>query len=144
MDYSLFLLHNKISNKYCPNSNNYNYKCSNNCLIHCLRIFALDIKMETQYIGETKEEVVFFPFLPAIIRATSGRVSGILVKNERNKPSMQGTLVYLNANPSIREVIDRIEPAGGKIIVPYTKIMAGCIAVIIDTEGNRVGLHAAE
>ena len=103
----------------------------------------LDIEMETQYVGEPKEEVVFFPFLPAIIRATSGRVSGILVKKERNKPSMQGTLVYLNANPSIQEVIDRIEPAGGKIIVPNTKIMAGCIAVIVDTEGNRVGLHAS-
>ncbi len=102
----------------------------------------LDMKMKTQYMEETKEEITFFPFSPDVVRATSGRVSGVLVKNNRAKPSHQGTLVYINANPSVGDVLDRIEKAGGKILVPETKIMAGFIAVIIDTEGNRVGLHS--
>jgi predicted enzyme related to lactoylglutathione lyase len=102
----------------------------------------LDIKMDTQFIGETNEELTFFPFEKDVVRATSGKVSGVLVKNDRTKPSLEGTRVYLNANPSIQTVVDKVEPAGGKLIVPVTKIMAGFFAIIIDTEGNKVGLHA--
>lgn len=102
----------------------------------------LEMKMKNEYMEETKEEVAFFPFTPDIIRATSGRVSGALVKNDRARPSDHGTLVYLNANPSLSTVLDKIEKTGGKILVPKTKIMAGFIAVIIDTEGNKIGLHA--
>ena len=104
----------------------------------------LDIEMETQFVEETNEELTFFPFMPKIVRGTSGRVSGALVKNNRNKPSENGTMVYINANPEIQKVIDKVEAAGGKVIVPKKKIIAGCIAVIIDTEGNKVGLHAIE
>jgi uncharacterized protein len=102
----------------------------------------LDIQMRTQHIPETNEELTFFPFSPTVIRATSGRVSGALARNPRSKPSMDGITVYLNANPAIQTVIDKIEPAGGKILLPKTKINAGYFSVFIDTEGNRVGLHA--
>src|ERR1035437_9362088 len=98
----------------------------------------LDIKMNTQYMEETKEEATFFPSIPGIIQATSGRVTGALIKNERSKPSKEGSMVYLNAYPSIQTVIDKIESAGGKVIVPKTKIMAGYISVFIDTEGNKI------
>ena len=91
---------------------------------------------------ETKEEATFFPSIPGIIQATSGRVTGALIKNERSKPSKEGSMVYLNAYPSIQTVIDKIESAGGKVIVPKTKIMAGYISVFIDTEGNKIALHA--
>ena len=100
--------------------------------------------MKTQYMEETNEELTFFPFKPDIIRATSGRVSGTLVKNNRVKPSDHGTMVYLNANPVIQKILDKIEPAGGKVILPKKKIMAGYVAVFMDTEGNKVGLHATE
>ncbi len=55
-----------------------------------------------------------------------------------------GPLVYLNANPDVQLVLDRVEAAGGKILVPKTEISPeyGFMAVIRDTEGNRVGLHA--
>ena len=102
----------------------------------------LDIKMNTQFMKEGNEEATFFPSVPGVIAATSGRVSGVLVKNERAKPSREGTLVYLNASPFIQAVIDRIEAAGGKILVPKTTARYGCYAVFIDTEGNRVGLHS--
>jgi hypothetical protein len=102
----------------------------------------LDIKMDVKFMEETNEEVSFFPFTGAEIRATSGRVSGVLVRNNRTEPSGKGITVYLNANPSIQEVIAKVEPAGGKIILAKTKIQAGCVAMIFDTEGNRVGLFA--
>jgi uncharacterized protein len=102
----------------------------------------LEIKMQTKHIPETDEELTFFPFSPGVIRATSGRVSGVLTRSQRSKPSMDGITVFLNANPVIQNVIDKIEPAGGKIIIPKTKIQAGYFSIFIDPEGNKIGLHA--
>jgi predicted enzyme related to lactoylglutathione lyase len=62
-----------------------------------------------------------------------------------HKPSAtDGPLIYLNANPDVQNVLDKVESAGGKILVPKTEISPeyGFMAVIIDTEGNRVGLHS--
>ena len=61
------------------------------------------------------------------------------------KPSASdGPLIYLNANPDVQIVLDRVEAAGGKIMVPKTEISPeyGYMAVIIDSEGNRIGLHS--
>lgn len=54
-----------------------------------------------------------------------------------------GPLVYLNGNPDVQIVLDRIEAAGGKILVPKTEISPeyGCMAVFLDSEGNRIALH---
>jgi len=56
----------------------------------------------------------------------------------------KGPLVYLNANPDVQLVLDKIEAAGGKILVPKTQISPeyGHMAVFIDSEGNRVALHS--
>lgn len=88
------------------------------------------------------DDSVFFPYNPNVIQATSGRVTGVLSKSEGNKPSLQGTLIYINASPGIQTVLDKVEKAGGKIITPKMQIPPGFIAVIMDTEGNRIGLHA--
>jgi len=102
----------------------------------------LDIEMVKRTDGS--DEAVFFPFNPDIIQATSGRVTGVLSKSERNAPSGNGTIVYINASPNIQTVLDKVEPAGGKVIAPKFSIPAGFIAMIIDTEGNKVGLHAEQ
>ena len=56
-----------------------------------------------------------------------------------------GPLVYLNANPELQNVLDKIEGAGGKILMPKTQISPeyGYMALFLDTEGNRVALHQA-
>lgn len=62
-----------------------------------------------------------------------------------HKPSAtDGLLIYLNANPDVQQVLDKVEAAGGKIIVPKTQISPefGYMAVINDTEGNRVAFHS--
>lgn len=102
----------------------------------------LDIEMISRADGN--DDAVFFPYNPDVIQATSGRVTGVLSKSERNSPSDHGTLVYINASPHIGTVLDKVEQAGGKIISPKLKIPAGYIAIIADTEGNRVGLHAEQ
>jgi predicted enzyme related to lactoylglutathione lyase len=60
------------------------------------------------------------------------------------KSSDTGTLVYLNGNPDVQNILDKIEAAGGKIVVSKLEVSPehGHIAVFIDTEGNRVGLHS--
>ena len=62
-----------------------------------------------------------------------------------HKPSTtDGPLIYLNGNPDVQQVLDKVEGAGGKIMVAKTEISPeyGYMAVIIDTEGNRIGLHS--
>lgn len=62
-----------------------------------------------------------------------------------HKPSLtDGPLIYLNANPDVQNVLDRVENAGGKILVPKTQISPeyGYMAVIADTEGNHIALHS--
>lgn len=102
----------------------------------------LDIEMIKSADGDS--ESVFFPYNPNVIQATSGRVTGVLSKSERNSPSSQGTIIYINASPSIQTVLDRVVKEGGKIIAPKMQIPPGFIAIIMDTEGNKVGLHAEE
>lgn len=54
-----------------------------------------------------------------------------------------GPLVYLNGNPDLQIVLDRVEAAGGKILVPKMEISPeyGSMGVFLDSEGNRVALH---
>jgi uncharacterized protein len=61
-----------------------------------------------------------------------------------HKPSStDGPLVYLNANPDVQTVLDKVESAGGKIIVQKMAIgQYGFMGAFIDTEGNRVALHS--
>jgi len=74
----------------------------------------------------------------------SGKASGALVQSEFHKPSMDGAIVYLNANPEMTPVLERIEKEGGKILMPKTSISPeiGYMAFFTDTEGNRVALHS--
>jgi uncharacterized protein len=60
------------------------------------------------------------------------------------KPSGEGVLVYLNGNPDVQIILDKVEAAGGKIVVPKMEISKehGHIAVFMDSEGNRIGLHS--
>jgi hypothetical protein len=69
-------------------------------------------------------------------------VGGAVVFSEQYQPSPNGAVVYLNAGRELDAVLGRVEAAGGKVVLPKTDIGdPGYIALILDTEGNRVGLH---
>ncbi|CAN5834265.1 VOC family protein [soil metagenome] len=74
------------------------------------------------------------------------QVGGALVDSGGfHRPSLtEGPLIYLNANPDVQSVLDKVESAGGKILVSKTQISPdyGNMAVLIDTEGNRIALHS--
>ena len=69
--------------------------------------------------------------------------TGTLIKQESYIPSHEGTLVYFGCE-NVQNELDRVKTAGGKIHQPKTEISPdyGCMAVFIDTEGNRVALHS--
>ena len=73
-------------------------------------------------------------------------VGGALVdSNGFHKPSAtEGPLIYLNGNPDVQNVLDKVAGAGGSVLVPKTEISPeyGFMAVFMDTEGNRIGLHS--
>lgn len=95
-----------------------------------------EISMEVQNMDDA--EMAFFPFSPG-----SGKANGSLAKSPMHKPSTEGTIVYLNANPNMDAVLNKVENAGGKVITPKTAIGEhGNIAFIIDTEGNNIGIHS--
>ncbi len=74
------------------------------------------------------------------------QVGGALVDSGgfHKASATDGPLVYLNGNPDVQIILDRVEAAGGKIMLPKTEISPeyGYMAVIYDTEGNRIGLHS--
>ena len=73
-------------------------------------------------------------------------IGGSLVHSEGffTPSDSAGVLIYLNGNPDVQHILDKVEAAGGKIMVPKTMISPeyGFMGVMIDTEGNRIGLHS--
>ena len=77
----------------------------------------------------------------------NGKVGGAIVERPGfHSPSQSGSLVYLNCQPNLQIVLDRVIPEGGSIITPKTIISPteklGFWALILDSEGNRVALHS--
>lgn len=70
--------------------------------------------------------------------------TGCLVKGDGYVPSMQGIVVYLNGGDDLSAVLARVTNAGGKVLLAKTFLSkeAGHIALFMDTEGNKVGLHS--
>ncbi len=93
--------------------------------------------------GDTVEmmgmKMAFFP-----ADSMNGKASGGLVEGPMHKPSMDGSKIYLNANPDLDEALGKVEAAGGKVAMPKTKITdeIGYMAFFIDTEGNGMALHS--
>ena len=73
-------------------------------------------------------------------------VNVVLAKGADYKPTTDGTVLYLNAGNDLQSTLDKVEPNGGKIIVPKTEISPemGFFALFFDTEGNKLGLHSGK
>jgi predicted enzyme related to lactoylglutathione lyase len=97
------------------------------------QIFAVTLKK--QEMGPQKLAV--FPYeAPAI--------SGCVIAGPNYRPGDTGGVIYLNADPTLSAVVERVAAAGGKVLVPRVELPdgMGVFAHVVDTEGNRVGLHA--
>lgn len=69
-------------------------------------------------------------------------ISGALVRTKDMSPGKGGTLVYFTCEDCAIEE-GRVEKAGGNILRPKMGIGDyGFASIIMDTEGNPVGLHS--
>jgi uncharacterized protein len=97
---------------------------------------VLDCTMRREAMGPSEGAV--FPYV-------EGSIGGaIMAGPTAPQPSGNGTLIYLNAEPSLDAALARTLKAGGQIALPRQSLPPGMgfFAHIIDLDGNRVGLHA--
>ncbi|GAB4511950.1 MAG: VOC family protein [Anaerolineae bacterium] len=81
-----------------------------------------------------------FPYDPA----TNG-IGGALVLDPQRTPSAEGAVIYLHidSEAALDTALRRVGENGGRVLMPKTHIGdPGFIALILDTEGNRIGLNA--
>lgn len=100
---------------------------------------VFQVKMISMDFGNTKMRA--FP-----LDDPMNGVGGTLIDSGGfHKPSAtDGPVIYLNGNPDVQVFLDRAEAAGGKILVPKTKISDeyGYMGFFLDTEGNRIAVHS--
>ncbi len=83
-------------------------------------------------------ELVLF----AVPFTTGEAVGGSIVRRDHFIPSADGALLYINTFGNLEAALSRVEKAGGSILAPMRDLgNFGKSAVIMDSEGNRVGLH---
>lgn len=76
---------------------------------------------------------------------TGEAVGGSIVVRPDLKPTTDGGVVYLNAFGKLQDAVDKVEKAGGKVLIPRLNLgKFGFSAIIIDSEGNKIGLISHE
>jgi predicted enzyme related to lactoylglutathione lyase len=75
-----------------------------------------------------------------------GRGGAIVHSPDFYTPSDNGCLIYLNCEPDLQPVLEKVEGAGGQVLKQKTEVAPeqklGYWALIKDSEGNRVALHS--
>ena len=105
--------------------------------------FERAVRFYETILGVTVHQEALGPTMNGIFPADRDGATGAICKGPGYTPSADGSIVYLNANNQLDAILSRVEAAGGKIIRPKTQVGPfGYIAWLIDSEGNRVGLHA--
>ncbi len=117
--------------------------------VNWFEIPVLDIsRAQTFYealLGAPMRREAMGPQTLAVFAYDEAGVGGCLLAGpEVPAPSVNGALVYLNATPSLDAALARVAAAGGRIATPKVQLPGdmGVFAHVVDTEGNRVGLHA--
>ena len=97
-------------------------------------IFNIEMTIETD--KEKNKMAMFF-------KPGERQVNGAITSDKKETPSRNGVRIYLNCDKKLDEVLNRVIDAGGNITIPKTNIGEwGHIAIIDDSEGNSIGLHA--
>ncbi len=76
---------------------------------------------------------------------TGEAVGGSLVKRDDLKPTQDGPVLYLNAFGKLSDLVQKVDANGGKVLVPFIDLgKFGFAAIIIDSEGNKIGFLSNE
>ena len=100
---------------------------------------VLEVRLERHMVGEV--DMAWFPMVDG-----KGAAGSLVAHPEWYKPSADGTIIYFTAySGDLSNELSRVEAAGGKVLVPKKSIGEyGFMAVVLDTEGNRIALHSAK
>lgn len=100
---------------------------------------VFEAKLERNMVGEI--DMAWFPMVDG-----KGSAGSLVFHKEWYTPSQEGTLVYFTAySGDLSNELSRVEMAGGKILAPKKSIGEyGFMAVVLDTEGNRIALHSTK
>jgi predicted enzyme related to lactoylglutathione lyase len=96
-------------------------------------------KLQRQTMGEF--DMAWFPWL----QTGTGSPGSLVYSPEHYTPSDKGALVYFTAfSGDLNNELGRVEKAGGKVLRQKTLITEdiGYMALLLDTEGNRIALHS--
>jgi len=96
-----------------------------------------DYEMHTMEVGPVT--LGYLPYDPG-----AGGIGGAIAAGEGYAPTLAGALIYLNGGADLSVVLDRIEEAGGEVVMSKNLISedVGYMALFVDTEGNSVALHS--
>ena len=80
----------------------------------------------------------------AIFPAKPGEATGAIIARDGVTPGATGSTVYLKAGTDLSDALKRVPIAGGKVLHPKTFIKEGWgyFAIILDSEGNSMGLQS--
>ncbi|MGB2475898.1 MAG: hypothetical protein ACPIB2_04340, partial [Flavobacteriaceae bacterium] len=75
--------------------------------------------------------------------SSTTQTGGCLMQSTAYLPSDKGSIIYFNGGRNLQNTLNRVKKAEGKILLPKTSLgQNGFMAHILDSERNRVGLHA--
>jgi len=95
---------------------------------------VFSLSLQDQQMGDTH-----MALLPMFQGAAGA--AGCLVKGKDYTPAAAGVLIYFTA-PDLEGMLQRVRQRGGRVLMDKSSIGSyGFIALIQDTEGNRIGLH---
>ena len=83
-------------------------------------------------------------FVFGLLPHSGSDVGGCLyLPSADNSPSKLGPLIYLNADGRLAQAVEAVAANGGKVLQAVHPIGPhGFRAIVLDSEGNRVALHA--
>ncbi len=100
---------------------------------------VLELKLDRNKMGPL--DMAWFPYVPE----DQGSGGSLVHFPDAYKPSSDGVLIYLTAHSGdLANELSKVENAGGKVLQEKTQISEehGFMALIIDSEGNRIALHS--
>ena len=99
---------------------------------------VFETKLERHAMGEL--DMAWFP----MVEGGTGTMGSLVYHKVWYTPSQNGVLVYFTAHSGdLENELSRVEAAGGKVLMPKHAIGEyGFMAVVLDTEGNRIALHS--
>jgi predicted enzyme related to lactoylglutathione lyase len=102
------------------------------------------VRFYSQVLGRDLQPMEMAGVKMAFLPADEGEIGGAICTGEGYKPSVDGTLVYLNGGEDLNTPLSKVEKAGGKVVMPKTKISdeIGYMAFFTDSEGNKIALHS--